>query len=58
MDPEHNKDEVRDVFKQMYANPAFLSDILVDYFIGLMRDQGAKKAFKTAFDDTLLDQSV
>jgi len=51
-DPERNKDEVRDVFKQMYANPAFLSDILVDGFIGLMRDQGAKRAFKTAFDDS------
>jgi pimeloyl-ACP methyl ester carboxylesterase len=52
MDLEPNRDRVRDVFKQMYANPAFLSDILVDYFIGLMRDQGAKKAFRTAFDDS------
>jgi pimeloyl-ACP methyl ester carboxylesterase len=52
MDPEPNRDRVREVFSQMYANPAFLGDIVVDAFVGLMRDQGAKMAFKTAFYDS------
>ncbi|MGB0025399.1 MAG: alpha/beta hydrolase [Nitrososphaeraceae archaeon] len=52
MDPEPNRDKVREVFRQMYANPLLLSDIVVDGFMGIIRDQGAKNAFKTAFNDS------
>ena len=52
MDPELNRDKVREVFKQMYANPLLLSDIVVDAFMATIRDQGARRAFKTSFDDS------
>lgn len=53
MDPEPNRDRVREVFSQTYANPAFLGDIVIDAFVRLMRDQGAKMASKTAFYDSI-----
>lgn len=52
MDLEPNRDKVRDVFRKMYANPLLLSDIVVDGFMATIREQGAKNAFKTAFNDS------
>ena len=52
MEPEPKKDKVKKVFEQMYANPRLLLDIVVDIFIGTIGEQGAKRAFKTAFDDS------
>ncbi|MFZ0329448.1 MAG: alpha/beta fold hydrolase [Nitrososphaeraceae archaeon] len=52
MDPEPNRDKVKEVFKQMYANPLLLSDIVVDVFMTTIREEGAKNAFKTAFNDS------
>jgi len=52
MDIEPNKDKVSDVFRKMYANGSLMPDIVVDNFMQTIREQGAKPAFKTAFNDS------
>ncbi|MDQ3840919.1 MAG: alpha/beta hydrolase [Thermoproteota archaeon] len=49
-EPEFGK--VKKVFEQMYAHPFLLLDIVVHIFIRTIKEQGAKRAFKTAFDDS------
>ena len=52
MDPEPNREKVKEVFTQMYANPLLLSDIVVDFFMATIKEEGAKNAFKIAFNDS------
>ena len=52
MDPEPNRDRIRNVFGQMYANAYLMPEIVVDTFMGIIREQGAKNAFKFAFSDS------
>jgi pimeloyl-ACP methyl ester carboxylesterase len=52
MVPEPEFEKVKKVFEQMYANPLLLHPLVVDIFIRTIKEQGAKRAFKTAFDDS------
>ena len=52
MESEPEFEKVKKVFEQMYANPLLLHPLVVGIFIRTIKEQGAKRAFKTAFDDS------
>jgi len=52
MEPEPEFEKVKKVFEQMYANPLLLHPLVVHIFIKTIKEEGAKRAFKTAFDDS------
>ena len=48
-----SRQSVRKVFEQMVADPIRIPDVLVDGFIYRLGQQGAKHAFKSAFDNSV-----
>jgi pimeloyl-ACP methyl ester carboxylesterase len=52
MEPEPKHEKVKKVFEQMYAHPSRLLPVVIDIFIAIIKEQGARRAFKTAFDDS------
>jgi pimeloyl-ACP methyl ester carboxylesterase len=52
MESEPEFQKVKKVFEQMYAYPYLLLDIVVHIFIRTIKEQGSKRAFKTAFYDS------
>ena len=50
------KESVRAVFEQLVADPIRIADALVDGFIYRINQPGAKRAFKSAFDNSVNGQ--
>jgi 2-hydroxy-6-oxonona-2,4-dienedioate hydrolase len=50
------RDSVKAVFQQLVADPLRIADALVDGFIYRINQPGAKRAFKSAFDNSVYNQ--
>jgi 2-hydroxy-6-oxonona-2,4-dienedioate hydrolase len=50
------RESVRAIFQQLVADPIRIADILVDGFIYRIAQPGAKRAFKSAFDNSVYNQ--
>lgn len=50
------KESVRAVFQQLVADPIRIADALVDGFIYRINQPGAKRAFKSAFDNSVYNK--
>jgi pimeloyl-ACP methyl ester carboxylesterase len=51
-----SRQAVRAVFEQLVANPVRIPDVLVDGFIYRISQQGARHAFRSAFDNSVYTQ--
>ncbi len=50
------RESVRAIFQQLVADPIRIADALVDGFIYRINQPGAKRAFKSAFDNSVYNQ--